>query len=160
MHQWGPWERVELLDRWLRDRWRSRLGRAVEDFWHRGAGLRFLLWLGRNPYRGGTRWLHPWQPRTCSFCGGAHPEDALRLLEEGWESEGTGKSYKRYLNPPGYGDHVARCVAAVRGGQPTAPLEAGHWSPTPPVKVYLQHWNQEQCARANALIERRTGGVN
>lgn len=36
--------------------------------------------------------------KTCSFCGGLHPDEALRLLREGAEITPTDKNYKFYIN--------------------------------------------------------------
>ncbi|MBY0512749.1 MAG: hypothetical protein K2P78_02415 [Gemmataceae bacterium] len=96
-------------------------------------------------------WLWHWgPPRTCSFCGGIHPEDAIRLLTEGWEVEGTTKGYKRYLRPPGTHAKNEAIMASLRGG---APAEApAVWSPVPPVKLYVQHLTEEQIERFNAAL--------
>ncbi len=106
---------------------------------------------------GDARWnaQRPWPgpgpaPRTCSFCGGVHPDDVLTLLRDhAWESHGTDKSYKKYLEPPGT---RAAHQALMRTGQRAADAPR---SPTPPAKVYLQHWTDEQMAHANTLIEAR-----
>ncbi|RBB38870.1 hypothetical protein DPV79_15940 [Burkholderia reimsis] len=87
-----------------------------------------------------TRWNRPddqWpeaaspKPRTCSYCGGVHPDDVIPLLIAGWHVEPTTKNYKFYVNDPD-----------------------GH-SAVPPVKVYLQHWTQEQVQRADAILKAR-----
>lgn len=67
-------------------------------------------------------------PRTCTYCGSIHPHDALQLLREGWSVEHTGKSYKCYLEPP----------------------KAMKWSPTPPVKCYMDHFTEAQIDILNA----------
>jgi hypothetical protein len=78
------------------------------------------------------RWLGSGDPpRTCSFCGGIHPEDAIRLVSENWRIEPTTKDYKRYLQPPLPG-----------------------WHPTPPVKLYVQHFSDEQVERFNAATKK------
>lgn len=76
-------------------------------------------------------WPHPFElPRTCSFCGAAHPEDVLRLMrEKHWYPEATDKRYKRYLKPP---EHSV--------------------SPVPPVKIYAQHWSSDQIEQFNTII--------
>lgn len=88
-------------------------------------------------------------PRTCSYCGGVHPDDAIALLRAGWEMEGTGKSYKRYLHPPGY--HVATQldIDAIRSGEKVPP---GVGSPVPPVKVYVWHFDQKQIDAFNEVL--------
>ena len=76
--------------------------------------------------------------RTCSFCGGAHPEDVIRLLEAGWEDERTDKPYKGYLHPPGTKLHDHRT------------FHRGEKVPRPPlldtmfgqVKFYAPHFEQ------------------
>lgn len=78
-------------------------------------------------------------PRTCSFCGGAHPDDVNALLREGWLVDPTDKHYKRYLAEPD-------------GTQPV-----------PPVKVYTMHFTAEQVTEFNAILTARahprpTGG--
>lgn len=37
--------------------------------------------------------------RHCSFCGSLHPDDFMRLVEEGWVVGPTDKNYKAYLAP-------------------------------------------------------------
>lgn len=76
-------------------------------------------------------WYGAWVPRTCSYCGGIHPEDALKLMDEGWRIEGTTKSYKRYMQPP-------------------ASLKP--WSMVPPVKIYFQDWTSEQGDLFNSKL--------
>lgn len=105
MNELGPWPHQEGLDHWRDDRWGSRPD---------------------------NRWEWPWQPRVCSFCGGVHPDDAIRLRQEGWRVESTDKSYKRYLQPPG--------GTMGFGGNVYVPP----WFPVPPVKVYTQHFDGEQ----------------
>lgn len=62
--------------------------------------------------------------RHCSFCGSLHPEDFLRLLEEGAVAEGpTDKGYKVYVHAP--------------DGRGT--------------KFYSQHFSAEQWQRYRAL---------
>lgn len=64
-------------------------------------------------------------PRTCSYCGGAHPEDLIELVRSGWLVEPTDKGYKRYVNTPN-GDSIV-----------------------PPVKLYVPHFDADQIARFN-----------
>jgi len=78
-------------------------------------------------------------PRTCSYCGGAHPEDILALMKLGWEVQPTEKNYKRYLHPPGY----------------AARLRDDTNSPVPPLKFYTWHLTLAQIDRYNAILTPR-----
>ena len=112
-------------------------------------------WYVRGPNN--DLWLWSWgPPRTCNFCGGIHPEDALRLLADGWEAEGTGKNYKRYLQPPGAHTMHEAYLASIKDtsrepGQGVPSI----WMPTPPVKVYFQHFTPEQGAKWNEILNAR-----
>lgn len=149
-------------DRWDRTRWGSSLGRRWERFWHGNRdsrAYRVLAWvykkLGRGiPYLGGTRWQWPWYPRDCSYCGGVHPEDAIRLIEEGWESE-RAKSYKFYLNPPGYHAVMRAAYQTMRERRSVAPPSRYVWSPVPPVKLYTMHFSEDQILRYNSAVKHR-----
>lgn len=149
MCEFGPWPREEGLDRWQRDRWKATKEESdayIADF------------MARNP--GGSTGDHQWhgppeqQPRTCSFCGGIHPDDAIELLRLGWEVDRTDKRYKAYLNPGGsrMRDQVLINRLRERAERPFAAVPSV-WSPLPPVKVYLQHFDEDQVDRANAAIE-------
>lgn len=37
--------------------------------------------------------------RTCSYCGGLHPDDFIRRVQEGEEVVPTDKNYKAYVGP-------------------------------------------------------------
>lgn len=74
MFETGPWEKIEGMDSWSKERW-------AKD---------------------GDHWDWHWTPRVCSFCGGANPQDVIQLIDEGWEIATTTKPYKRYLQPPGF----------------------------------------------------------
>lgn len=173
MTQCGPWQREQGLDLWETDRW-SMDATAVQAK-HDAEDARGLLahnernaqrgeppitleeyrskWYVRGPNN--DLWKWSWgPPRTCSFCGSIHPEDALRLLEEGWEHE-RAKAYKGYLNPPGYYARHQAMLASIRDPE----REPGQgvpsvWLPTPPVKFYIDHFNKEQLARLNELIQK------
>ena len=69
------------------------------------------------------------KPRVCSFCNTAHPDDVIPLLVAGWTFERTDKPYKFYVQPPYGQEH-----------------------PSPPVKVYLTHWSQQQVMRADEVM--------
>ena len=97
-----------------------------------------------------------WQgcPRTCSFCGGVHPEDALALLTAGWEGETTGKDYKRYLHPPGFLRHMDTVLEAMRAQCSGLPA---FLDPIPPVKLYVYHLDQPQILAFNRVLDSRAG---
>jgi len=94
------------------------------DYWQRG---RWSKEVGSS-----GRWTGPGMaPRTCSFCGGAHPDDVVGMVRGGgWRLGSTDKAYKYYLNPA---DERRK--------------------PVPPVKVYLQHFDDEARASLNAALE-------
>lgn len=148
----GPWE-LPAEDQWVADRWlvdpdAVKLRHQVED-----AGRKNVVHRGPD----NDLWRDPSAPpRTCSYCGGCLPEDVLRLLQAGWELESTDKSYKRYLQPPGYHAHMNAYFdtlkdAFVRPGEMAVMPE--FWHPTPPVKVYVAHFSNEQIDRANQIIK-------
>lgn len=98
-------------------------------------------------------WKWYWHPRTCSFCGSVHPEDAIRLIEEGWEVD-VAKQYKFYLNPPGYQESV-RQQLAMKNPFDKSSYPKGRWSPVPPVKAYLWHFTKEQMETINGILRER-----
>lgn len=113
MNEPGPWEHEEGLDWWRLNPW-DEIAKHV--------------------------WNWPWQPRVCCFCGGVHPDDAIRLLKEGWHVDSTDKAYKRYLEPPG---------GTLRFGKG---VYVPPWGPVPPVKLYTQHFDGEQITLFNAAL--------
>ena len=146
----GPWTRGEGEDRWQIGSWTRY--RAIDR-------LRRWLFVKANPGggMGSTYWPGPGPvPRVCSFDGGIHPEDAIRLVAAGWEVEGTDKGYKRYMHPPGYRAACNRTLDELRhyrlggGPRPTVPLVE---SPIPPVKVYVPHFSEDQIQRFNAALK-------
>lgn len=123
MGEMGPWKHEENLDSWERGRWASTQADAdaeVAEFTAQYPGGSM----------GNTFWQWGEQPRTCSFCGGIHPDDAARLVKEGWSIGITDKSYKRYLEQPTHRP----------GGL------------IPPVKLYVQHFSPEQIKAFNEAI--------
>lgn len=152
MTEMGPWDHKEGLDHWLTDRW-SCDEEAVKKK-HKEYDEKNGLTEGVDVFRSETSdlWLWSWgPPRCCSFCGSIHPDDAMRLLEEGWEEE-LAKSYKAYLNPPGSSSKHQAFLASVRDPK----REPGEgvpsiWSPTPPVKLYVGHLSSDQLARLNEI---------
>ena len=104
-----------------------------------------------NRWKGGGDWRLEWFPRSCSFCGSVHPDDAMRLIEEGWEPEvASGKRYKIYLHPPGYCDRMRATIKGIREKGVEGMVDG--WSPTPPVKAYTPHLSQEQIDRVNERV--------
>lgn len=157
MQEIGPWKYEPNLDSWQTNRWLTdpeevaKLHAEIEAKstskinW----GLYNDLWL----------WESSPPPRTCSFCGGINPDDAIKLIEQGWEAESTYKRYKRYLNPPGNQTRHEAYLASCRDpnrepGQGVPSI----WSPTPPVKLYVQHFSDDQIAKFNAIIQGRQHG--
>lgn len=125
-------ERGNVKDCWETDRWD---GRSDSEYWPIGFD----------------------KPRTCSYCGGAHPEDAIKLMEQGWEVEATTKSYKRYMQPPGFAGWFAQMLEQIDPKQPMSKQLEGYGvkSPVPPVKLYIEHFTDEQIDRFNQLIRTR-----
>lgn len=141
-----------LPDHWQMGTWASTQDEAdteVAEFMSQpgaaGGGIGNVLWL----YPGA-------QPRTCSYCGGGHPDDLLALIRAGWEVEPTDKGYKRYLNPPGYREHMKQVLSHVRAVGSDYP-QAQYPSPVPPVKLFVQHFSAEQIAQFNAALRMRRG---
>jgi hypothetical protein len=134
--------RAILLDR-IRNDWNRWLDRLEQRGWS--------LPRRRRVY-GGTRWPGGPRPRTCSYCGSAHPDDAIRMVLAGWDVEATTKSYKRYLHPPGWAEARRRWHVAVRAGVDPVESFGGPASPVPPVKVYVTHFNDTQRQAFNAAL--------
>lgn len=85
--------------------------------------------------RDSDRWPEGFpQPRTCSYCGSAHPEDLMELVKLGWVCEMSTKPYKSYWNPP-----------------------KGQIGAIPPVKLYNNHVNQEWAEKVNAALRQIEG---
>lgn len=136
IHEIGPWEHKPDLDAWETNRWTTD---AVAD------KKRIEKYEKENPggSAGTQLWLYTSDvPRTCSFCGSVHPEDAIALVREGWVIDPSTKKYKAYLEPPGYNEHMREVISKIRKMQDEKIPR--RWSPTPPVKVYFMHFTQEQ----------------
>lgn len=136
------WSRRRIWSDWLRDR------RSAFWTWLETVGLPTPT----SRFSGGTFWPEgeP-RPRTCSYCGGVHPDDAIALIMRGWEVETTGKSYKRYLHPPGYVDAIRQF--RDEQNEFKQPRWTGPRSPVPPVKVYTYHFDQRQVDAFNAALD-------
>ncbi len=147
--QWGPWKKEEGLDRWRDDRWsrlqawRSRLEQWADPE-HR---------LGQ-PYV----WREVQQPpRSCSFCGSGHPEDAIRLLKAGWEVERQPGHPRIDMDPPGHREAQSRFMKAFRARvKLMAPSVS---SPVPPVKFCCRHFTVDQAKRWNDHLVRSDEGT-
>lgn len=137
------WSTRRIWRDWLTDR-KSK----IFD-WLKAHGLP----VPRGRFYGGTCWPagHP-KPRTCSYCGGVHPDDAIALVLAGWEVEPTGKPYKRYLHPPGYADAVERLLKHQDELRTERFKWKGPHSPVPPVKVYVYHFDQQHIDAFNAAL--------
>jgi len=101
------------------------------------------------------KWKWPWIPRTCSYCGCIHPEDAIKLLDELWEPWYTIKAYKIYLEPPGTGFKHNQLMKVIGDGDGEDRIfSLPGWSPVPPVKFYSWHGSEEQLKKINELARR------
>lgn len=116
----------------------------------------------------GVRWTsdqwksHYQQPRICSACGSAHPEDVLRMLSEGWTEEKCDSGYKGYLRPPGLREEIRAWErsfdrapdnkrAMWLNRYPSSLIEG------PPIKFYVFHFSPEQLVELNTFW--KTGDV-
>lgn len=68
-------------------------------------------------------------PRSCSFCGGVHVTDVIKMIVDGWVIEPSDKSYKWYIEPP-------KGLSII-----------------PPVKLYGQHATPEELIVLNGLLK-------
>jgi len=119
---------MPAYDEWLVDRWSD----------------------GRESTRFPAGFAHP---RTCSYCGGLHPEDTISLVEQGWELELSTKRYKAYLHPPGYHASLSGLFSITTDGLKQPPKCEP--SPVPPEKMYISHFTDEQRERLAAALERQ-----
>lgn len=153
--RWGTWQRW----RDAYQNWRSKYFkfRRYGDWLPR---LKRREDFGKPSRMGGTEWRQEWgaMPRTCSYCGGAHPDDLIAMVQRGWESHGTSKGYKKYIEPAGMYAYQVAMARAMRVPNPTAPPPVCSsvpypGSPVPPVKLYIQHFSDEQIRRFNAALD-------
>jgi len=108
----------------------------------------------------GAKWPDSFfRPRTCSYCGGVHPHDAIALIVDGWEVEPTTKGYKRYLHPPGTEANTRAFIERIGRGELDEPKPHAaplHIDPIPPVKLYVQHFSADEIEALNrAMTERK-----
>jgi hypothetical protein len=106
---------------------------STPDWWETDS------WTGNNyghlsEHMASNSWpINAKEPRTCSYCGSVHPEDAFALIESGqWLVDPTDKNYKLYLS-----------------------LLAREISPVPLVKLYFQHFSDSDCDRFIKLYNTR-----
>ena len=94
------------------------------------------------------------KPRTCSFCGGAHPDDVMELIKAGWEVDPSDKSYKTYVHPPGNVTQTYKDLERNFVQDPLTPMERAQRirDVTPPIKLYAQHISPEQLAELNTHV--------
>lgn len=143
MEDVGPWEWEHYLDKWCSNTWKPGKQIPASSTFENGKQVVTSWQIGWE-----SSWPEP--PITCSFCGSARWEDVERLLKEGWEIE-VAKSYKAYLNPPGYSEYMYN-LRAIKYKKP------GKFNtPTPPVKVYMQHLNREQVDALNDILSNVMG---
>lgn len=92
-------------------------------------------------------WRWHWTPLVCSHCGGISPEDATRLLAEGWEIEQSVNRVYQILHPPGYWQCHADMMRVLQsGGIENWERPLGQWTPRPPALACSLHFSQEQQA--------------
>jgi hypothetical protein len=108
---------------------------AGDKFWcprraeHNRSGDERDEWLTNRWDSKGATWPDGFdKPRTCSWCGGVHPGDAIALLGNGFRLEETDNEYKFYM-------HAIDGTFAI-----------------PPIKLYLMHFSEREVARADAVI--------
>lgn len=127
MREHGWWDHREGLDVWCTDRWAA----TQEE-----ADARVADMLARSPNIasvGNMVWVYSeTRPRTCSFCGSIHPDDAVTLLREGWRVRVTHRPDMRYLEPP----------------TDRPPL-------SPPVQLYVVHFSDEQVFTFDQVMDEK-----
>lgn len=153
VHEMGPWDAKENLDIWETGRWSTDEEEVARRHAAEDAKLGPRETIHRTP--NSDLWLWNWgPPRTCSFCGCIHPEDAIKLLSEGWEIESTTKWYKRYMHPPGTLTRNQAFLASIK--DTSREVGAGVpsiWSPVPPVKLHVPHFDEQQLIDFNSIID-------
>lgn len=114
-------------DLWERDRWSPSWPARLLAWWER--------WTGLSRRRRPVRWPRNLQPpRSCSFCGALHPEDAIAFVRlhggRGWRVRRSTNTRRWILPYPGTG--ILR--------------------PRPALKVHLQHLTGEEVERFNREV--------
>lgn len=150
-------------DRWLTTRWHWT------HHAHDRAAQRFGLLCGVETWPTGEP-----QPRTCSYCGSIHPDDAVTLIMRGWDVELTANALKRHLVPPGCGRAARSVQIATRYAridylkhtlgldersaiarelreQRAAPKRR-ELTPIPPVELHIAHFDYDQRERFNVAM--------
>jgi hypothetical protein len=90
------------------------------------------------------------KPRTCGFCGSAHPDDLIELVKLGWEVDPSTKPYKSYWHPPGFKASMRAWLGWDDPGKPAPTAIVA--SVVPPVKLYHNHLSSAQASTLNALL--------
>ena len=93
---------------------------------------------------GYTIWRWHWTPLACSNCGGLRPEDASRLMAEGWESETTQTHTALLLHPPGYWQCHEDMIREIHSnGIQGWRQPQGQWAPRPPALARSEHFTPD-----------------
>lgn len=152
IHEMGPWAHEPHLDRWTDGGWSDDLEEAEKRAREKDQIRRdkFGDDVAQHPTQPQV-WLGPGSvPRFCSFCGSLHPDDAIELVELGWEVIGTTKTYKRYLEPPGTALSRSVTIKRLRGNDKVVPPSV--WKAQ--LKVYIMHFDKDQAKRWNEALEK------
>jgi len=107
------------------------------------------------------RWKDTWPselgvaPVACSYCGCIRPEDAIRIIEAGFEISPSTKSYKWYIEVPGHAKHHKMTISAIQNDQLDSIKDHKLISVGLPIKLYAHHLTPEQISVLNNLWERQ-----
>lgn len=83
----------------------------------------------------------------------------MKLVREGWEIDPSTKQYKIYLGPPGTLNSQQALLNSLRRHRP-GPENVSDifksvpsvWIPNPPVKIYFQHFSQEEYDELREMV--------
>jgi hypothetical protein len=161
--EFGPWAHEAGERGWAPgtqpDRWEPGTHRWPDEVVGREEAVETRDAEGRLTRVDGSFWPRGFdRPRSCSFCGGVNPDDAIALVIAGWEVAGTGKDYKRYVHPPGYRAACDRLSEAGFPGPGERPDLVRIHSPVPPVKIYTMHFSEEQMRRLIVALSAHARG--
>lgn len=93
-------------------------------------------------------------PRACSYCGGLHPDDAINLVNAGWEVDTNTSASKWILEPPGSTALNKVLIEAIGSHSGMEDVVPPH-SIKPQVKFYAQHASSEQVETMLAKIKQQ-----